>query len=184
MDIIKIVLDKLSSEGINATYEKYRIVWHDEFNHELYIYENNIDYSNGKLAWLQSRNEEDFLLRVFESGESFDWVPVTYNYSGPCDCHLLEFYDDYLIFIYHEKHNVYICIIEDRSVGYFNFHGEEIKRKNDMFFFREYGSLNDPIRRIKVPDLLELEPITRKEAEKDYCVPSTIGYLNFLKSSS
>src|ERR1700759_4197874 len=116
-DVIKLILDKLSDEGIKATYEeKHRIVWLDQFNVEQYIYETNIDYSNGKLSWFQSRDNSKFLLRVFENDKSFSWIPITYNYSEPCDCYLLEFYDDYLIFVYHEKHNIYICIVKDNVV--------------------------------------------------------------------
>jgi len=179
MDTIKAVLDKLKSEGVNATYEeKLRIVWKDQFNREQYIYKTDIDYLDDKLSWFQSSNNSEFLLRVFESGGVFNWIPITYNYSEPCDCHLLEFYDDYLIFIYHEKHDVYICIIKNHDVTHFKFHGDEIKRKNDTFFFREYRSKEDSndVRRLRIPELFELETITEEEAKKENAVPETIGY--------
>jgi len=182
MDIIKLVLDKLKHEGINAIYENSIIVWHDDNNEERYISEKDIDYSNGKLAWFQSSVTSNHLLRLLYNDEAFSWEPITYNHSFGCDCHLIEWHDDYLLFVYREKHDVYICVIKDKVVNNFHFYGEEITRKNDIFFFREYRSQSSNIlKRLKLPELIQLETITEEEASKEGVVIANIGYPNDLR---
>ena len=181
MNIIQTVLEKLKIEGINAVYNEkdYRITWLDPANDEHHIFELDIDYSNGKIAWFQSSYWDKHLLRVFEGNESFSWEPITYNPVFGCDCHLIEWYEGYLIFVYQEKHDVYICILRDKTVSHFNFHGDQILRNKDLFYFKKFRS--DKISCIKIPELIELAQISRELADIQGFLPLTIGYPNNLK---
>lgn len=182
MDVIKIVLDELKNKSIHAIYEKSAITWHDNFNEEHCIYETDIDFLSGKLAWFQSSNSGKHLLRLFNNDECFNWEPITHNNVFGCDCHLIEWNDDYLIFVYREKHDVYICVIKDKVVTYFNFYGEEITRKNDVFFFREYRSQSsNMLKRLKLPELIQLDPVTEEDALKEGIVIASIEYSNNLR---
>ncbi|WP_295796220.1 hypothetical protein [Mucilaginibacter sp.] len=180
MDVTKIVIDRLKHEGINATCNESMIVWYDDFNDECHISEVDIDYSNGKLAWFQSNYWDKHLLRLFyNNGEYFSWEPIT---NDSCDCHLIEWYNDYLVFVYQEKHDNYICVVKDKVVTCFNFHGVEITRKKDVFYYREYRLQNlNILKRIKLPELIQLESITVEEAAKDGIVIANIDYPNDLR---
>jgi hypothetical protein len=72
-----------------------------------------------------------------------------------------------LIFIYQEKHDIYICSIKNKIVNHFNYHGEEIERKDDIISYDTYmNKLHNKVRLIRIPELEELNPIDKSEAER------------------
>ena len=179
MDIINIIIDRLKNENINAVYAESAITWHDDRGKEHSINEIDIAYSNGKLAWFQSDHWNDDLLCLLYGDEYFNWIPVSENEIEYC--HLIEWYQDYLIFVFEEEQGVSICVVKDKAVTHFYYHGIEIGRKNDIIFFREYRSQSlNVIKRLKLPELKLLEPVTAEEALKDGVTIAIIGYPNDL----
>jgi len=176
---ITIVLDILKTEGYNPFLSRYYIVFSDENLKEQEIFVDNIATHENRIAWLQSSSSDNHLLKVFESGRNFNWIPKTYNSSWNCDCHLLEWFNDHLIFIYKEKHDIYICAINDDNVRYFNYHGEAIERNKEIIYFKEYGKDCDDtidVRRIKIPELIELDPVSVESLKEMNLVPKSVDF--------
>lgn len=175
MDLYKLIIDKLEEENINAEIGEFEITYKTE-NDKHFIGKDNIEFDSNKLAWFQSSTNEKHLLRVFENEKNFNWITKTHNQSWDCDCHLLEWFKGYLIFIYKEKHDTYICSIKDGIVKTFNFHGEALERQKEIIFFKEYGEdCNDAIdvRRIKIPELEVLSRVTVESLRELKLVPQS-----------
>jgi hypothetical protein len=184
MEKLQLVLERLRLENYNAVIETeiihekewHQITWKDESGDECHIYQDDIAIEEGKIAWFQSSKRDKHLVKVYENNVSYSWVPETYNPIFGCFCLLLEWYKDHLIFIYQEKHCIYICSIKDNNVNHFHFHGEDIERKGDLISYENYmGGLADKVRLIQIPELIELEPISKEEAEKKRLIPTGLN---------
>jgi hypothetical protein len=55
------------------------------------------------------------------------------------------------------------------------------KRKKEILYFNEYSSDAKFVRRLKLPELTELDPIESIVALETNVVPETIGYTNDLR---
>jgi hypothetical protein len=184
MNKLNIVFERLKQEGyspviITKSFNDSawsEINWVDERKDECSIYEDNISIENNRLTWFQSSKSDRHLLKVYENNDVFTWTPITYNPIFGCTCLLLEWYKNHVIFIYQEKHGIYICSIANKIVKHFYFHGEEIERKGDLISYETYmGRQPNKIRLIKIPELTEPEPIDRMEAEKLGLVPEGLN---------
>ncbi len=182
MDHIQLVLEKLSLRDIHATVNEYDISWLDNAGTEYYIQLANIDSTTDRLAWLQSNEKDEYLLRVFENDTAFNWTPLTYNAYFGCFCNLLEWYNDHLIFCYTEKHDTYICSIREQQVNTFNFNGNKLERNAGTIFFQEYGDESKIVRRMLIPGLEEIEPITEAVAKDGDALPQLVLFSNQLKN--
>ena len=152
------------------------LLWTDENKDDCFIYRTNIAIHENKMAWFQSSKNDHHLLRVFENGTEFSWEPLTHNPVFGCYCLLIEWYRGELIFIYQEKHEVYICAIKNGSVRHFKFHGEDIERKGNLIAYDTYtGKIPGKVRLVQIPELIELEPIDRSEAEKIGLIPTGLN---------
>ncbi|WP_447635123.1 putative collagen-binding domain-containing protein [Flavobacterium microcysteis] len=181
MNKLETVLEIVNGQHLNATVEDDRyIVWKNSLGKTVSINVRNIDIYNGKIAWFQS-NEDDSveLFRVFENNTFFDFVPKTQHPGHGCDIYLVEWFDDSLIVIYHEKHNVVMSSIKDKNITTFEFYGDELIRRNDLLYFKEYNQ-KDAVRVLKIPEIIELESISREEAVKKDLLPETLGFYTVL----
>jgi hypothetical protein len=165
------VLNRLEDQLITPVVDQYAISWKDDWD-EYYIQLENIASEGKNLAWFQSSEKYQYLLRIFYDGGSFNWKPITYNPYFGCSCYLLEWMDEHLIFIYKEKHDTYICVIKDKDVRTFNFHGYELSRAGNIILFNE-GS-DGSVRRLQLPELIELAPISREQASREGILPKII----------
>ena len=171
-------MEKLQQEQFYPTIEgdEWRIIKWIRDDEECFIYESDIDYQENKLAWFQSSDKDNHLLRVFEAEGPFQWTPITYNPVFGCRCLLLEWYQNQLLFIYQEKHDIYICAMEKRIVRYFNFHGEEIERKGSLIAYGTYSNRDpDKVKLIQIPELILLEPIAKNRAERMGLIPTGLN---------
>jgi hypothetical protein len=184
MNKLNIVFEQLKQDGyspviVTKTFNDSdwsEINWVDESKDECSIYQDNISIENNRLTWFQSSKSDHHLLTVYENNDVFTWIPKTYNPIFGCYCLLLEWYKNHVIFIYQEKHGIYICSISNKNVKHFYFHGEEIERKGDLISYETYTNKQpNKIRLIKIPELTEPEPIDRTEAEKLGLVPDGLN---------
>lgn len=171
MDCLNLVLDQLENQGINPVVDEFNVSWLDYSKNEHYISLTNIDCTDEKIAWFQSSDNDEHLLQTVANGEAFKWEPITYNPYFGCTCYLIEWVQDYLIFIYKEKHDTYICSVQGNTVNTFNFHGAKLTRLGDVLLFEKYGEETEDIRRIRIPDLTILDSISRDLAQKDGLLP-------------
>ncbi|GAA5095151.1 hypothetical protein GCM10023210_27530 [Chryseobacterium ginsengisoli] len=182
MDKLNTVAEILNSKHLNAIIEDERnIIWKDSSGLKNSINVDNIDIADGKTAWFQLNvNNGDELFIIFENNTFFEFPPKTMHPRYGCDIYLLECYKDYLILIYHKKHNVVITSVKDKEIITFEFYGDELIRRGELLYFKDYG-LKDSVRRLKIPEIKELESITMKEAIENNTIPETLGYLNDLR---
>src|SRR5690242_10407974 len=105
MEKLQIVIERLRSAGYNAVIksqiihgeEWYQITWEDEKGDECHIYQDDISIEGERVAWFQSSKHDRHLVKIYENGISFSWVPKTYNPIFGCFCLLLEWYKEHLI---------------------------------------------------------------------------------------
>ncbi|MCE3229494.1 MAG: hypothetical protein K0S32_4045 [Bacteroidetes bacterium] len=173
------VIEKLKEQGFDAKIVQWssgkitwdKLLWQNGRD-ECYVMEEDIAIEGNNIAWFQSSFRDNFLLNLYENGELFQWEPEMHNPAFGCICYLLEFYRGYLIFVYREKHEVYICSVKNKKVNYFKFHGELMNRKDDRMSFETYMNKPDgKVRVIKIPELIEVEPIGSITAEETGLTP-------------
>lgn len=165
------VLKRLEDQSITPVVDQYAISWKDDWD-EYYIQLGNIASHGKNLAWFQSSERDQHLLRIFYDGGSFNWQPITYNPYFGCNCYLLEWMDEHLLFIYKEKHDTYICVIKGKDVRTFNFHGYELSRAGNTILF--YEAPDESVKRVQLPELVELAPISREQASREGILPQII----------
>ena len=172
MNLLQRVAEILSSEKIVSEHNGFRLTYQTGTEvHSLIL--DDIAVAENKLAWFQTSNADNHLLRIFENGKNFNWIPITYNQSWNCDCFLLEWFRDHLIFIYKEKHETYICAIRNEEVRHFHFHGEALERKGDTIYYEEYTSDKNFVKRLRLPELEELSPVTAESLRADNLLPKS-----------
>ncbi len=157
MKLINKVVEKLAEEGISSEVEG------NDFNEvcwnlngvKYYVCQSDIAEEGNYLAWLQSSEGDDHLLVVYENGEKFTWEPETYNPAFGCSCIYIGWRKGFLVLVYLEKHDIYICTISDGVVRSYNFHGEEIFIGEDVVSYSSYRDERN--RKVKVISLTTLE---------------------------
>ncbi|WP_305952690.1 hypothetical protein [Emticicia oligotrophica] len=183
MNKIDFVIQKLNQQNINPSVKSEylnnelwnEINWVNNSGDQFSIYENNIDIEGDKVSWFQSNGYDKHTLIIYENNSFFTWTPKTYNPIFGCFCLLLEWYKNHLIFIYQEKHDIYICSVQNKNVKYFNFNGEEIERSNDLISYETYSNKSDLVKIIQIPELVSLPSLNRKEAEKLSLIPTGLN---------
>lgn len=184
MENLQIVLKKLQEENCDAAIVTkegsegpyYEIRWKTKSGDEFHIFDNDIAIEEGRIAWFQSNSRDNHLLKTYENNIPFSWEPRTYNPVFGCYCLLLEWYRDHLIFIYQEKHGMYVSAVKDKNVNHFYIRGDEIERKDNLISYPTYESKRDgKVLLIQIPELIELEPISISEAEEKGLVPSDLN---------
>ncbi|WP_103070604.1 hypothetical protein [Aquimarina sediminis] len=181
----------LESEGVNPRIEPQSLEddsscilkWNIDTD-EHFIYQEDIAINNKDIAWFQSSENDKHLLRVISKENKFEWIPKTYNPVFGCLCLLIEWYENHLIFIYQEKHGIYVCSIRDTKVNDFYIHGGELERKGNRLAYETYqNKLENHVRLIELPSLKELSPISKEEAKKLGLTPQSTNRPNgFLKA--
>jgi hypothetical protein len=169
MDKISIVLELLKLTGIDAsaTNEKLKsIKWKSSKGDEYEIIESDIDCSANNVAWFQSSFHDDLLLVKYENGERFEWVPETYNPAFGCTCIHLEWRGNTLLYIYLEKHDLYVCSINGRDVRHYNFHGEDLNIGKEFVSVGSFGyEKRNEVELLNLPDLDKVKKVTLEEAK-------------------
>ena len=152
-------------------------------NDECEVFEEDIAIQGENIAWFQTNEYDYHLLRVIQKNEKFEWIPKTYNPVFGCNCLLIEWYKGHLLFIYQEKHDIYVCSIKNSKVATFCVKGDELARQRDFLAYETFQNrLKNHIRLIELPSLKELEPITKEEAQDRGLFPQGLnrpnGFLN------
>lgn len=181
MDPISLVAEKLKSENTDFSPGDWQITISPGSSDEYTIHHADIAYADNRLAWFQTDNDYRHLLRVFENGESFDWEPITYNPVFGCDCLLLKWYPGHLIFIYIEKHEIYICCVKNKEVKTSSFHGDQISKRGDTIYYKNFGPDNGFIERFDLAGFTRMEPITSSQATLEKIYPVSIDPITRLQ---
>jgi len=175
----ELVLDILKKQGyspflVNENY--IGIQWIDENADECYIDEDDIDVFSGNIAWFQSSYNDNHILKIYNKGGDFKWTPITHSPIYGCHSILVRWYNDKLLFIYKEKHDIYICSICNETVKHINYYGEELMINKNLL---SYTKFNDTISLLKIPELIELDNITLDKAKEMDLVPEDIRDIDY-----
>jgi uncharacterized protein (TIGR02996 family) len=132
---------------------------------------------NGRVAFLESRSKwnggshdirYDLRLRDFD-GNATSWEPVTYNPYFGCDTRFMEWFGDAVLFIYREKRHTYIA-----RVGFDSLPDYREIADNWVLNGREIGHIGwgeTAVRRLSIPQLVELPPLSITEAAELELLP-------------
>ncbi len=184
------IIEILKLEGHKPEIESHAVKNHSwkqlkwiDGNDECTIYEGDVSVFQDEIAWFQTSRKDNHLLRIVTPGSKFEWVPKTYNPIFGCYCLLIEWYKHHLVFIYQEKHGIYVSSLKGTTVKYFYIHGEELEGKGGLLAYETYqNKMTGYVRLIELPLLNELEPITKEEAELRGLIPQDLnrpdGFLN------
>jgi uncharacterized protein (TIGR02996 family) len=130
-----------------------------------------VGYLESRSKWLDNYHDISYRLRLRDTtGREVSWEPYTYNPFFGCDTQFLEWYGDAGIFIYKEKHDVYICrfgfderptfqaikrewVLDGRAIGY-------------------RGWREKTVRRLSIPALEPLPPLSEMEAARCGLLPA------------
>lgn len=182
MLVYHIIIEILQSEGLKPQIEtqtfkdqSWQVLTCNFEGYSHYIFEEDIAINGDDIAWFQSNEEDQHLLRIIQDGHKTEWIPKTYNPIFGCECLLLEWFEGHLLFIYREKHGIYVCAIKDRQINDFYIHGEELAKKGNKLSYETYqNKLENHVRVIELPSLKELEPITKEAAKKLGLLPQDL----------
>jgi len=180
MELTELVISLLKAKYKNVSYDGLYIGY-DAANQRYNIFIHDIAYNGERLAWFQVDGRDQKRLVIYDDKNVSSWVLVTsmedtYEHF---DCHLIEWDGEYLTFIYHEKHKVYIGSVLGNRGRVFNYHGEMIKRVGNIIYCQEYLH-QGIVRRVFMPSVKELAPVALKQCLSDGIVFDAIGYGNNL----
>ncbi|MFK7798839.1 MAG: hypothetical protein AB8E82_15415 [Aureispira sp.] len=135
------------------------INWKKHGQH-FYVYSVDVVYHKGRLAWFQSSEADIYRLCVLDEGKKWEWEPEMYNPFFGCRCLELCWIGAYLMFVYQEKHDIYIAAVLDGQVKYHNFHGDRFKLTGNKFAYQTYNQHNRAlVSLLEIPSLRPLETI-------------------------
>jgi len=116
-----------------------------------------------------------FHLRVRErSGREAAWEVQTYNPYFGCDVRFLEWYGDVALVIYREKHSTYVCRFGLDSPAEFKAIEDDWVLDGRQLGY--WGDQETSVRRLAIPGLEELPPLSADEAAEWGLLPPTLGY--------
>jgi uncharacterized protein (TIGR02996 family) len=142
----------------------------DEKGYEIELFDAATSGLTGALAYLQCRSKWQsgfcdirYHLHLRDAeGFATAWEPYTYNPYFGCESKFLEWYGDVVIFIYEEKHDHYAARFGFNSPA--RYHKIEDYWVLDGRELAFVGYRKTEVRRLSVPDLEPLPPLTLDEA--------------------
>ncbi|MEE1943900.1 hypothetical protein VRU48_02195 [Pedobacter sp. KR3-3] len=181
MELVQVVIDLLRASYSDVTYDGLHVEY-EAGRGRRSIYVHDIDYADGRLAWHEADGSDNPYLVVYGDGAVWSWAPITGGENSVYfECLLVEWYQGHLLFICFEKNRIYVNSMKDKKIRAFSFYGDELKRKDDVLYCHLYKERN-LVRRVKLPELIEMEPLSLEECRKNGVAPETIGGLNDLSS--
>ncbi len=183
MELVQVVIDLLKASYSDVTFDGLHVEY-EAGRGRRSIYIHDIDYADGRLVWHETDGSNNPYLVVYGDGAVWSWAPIAGGENSvDFECLLVEWYREYLLFICFEKNRIYVNSMKDKKNRSFSFYGDQLNRKDDVLYCRPYKEL-DMVRGVKLPELIEMEPLSLAQCRKDGVVPETIGGLNDLSSKN
>lgn len=137
----------------------------DQLHH--YVYSTDVVYHKGRLAWFQSSEEDVYHLCLLEKNQLWKWEPEMYNPVFGCLCLELYWMGEQLIFMYQEKHDIYIAIVHKGQVKHHNFHGQSYKLTPDKLVYQTHSQrIRKLVSWIDIPNLEKVEEVEWRIAKQ------------------
>jgi hypothetical protein len=139
---------------------------------EYYVYSTDIVYHKGRLAWFQASAQNSYRLCIKYKEDFWEWKPELYNPVFGCLCMALQWVQDHLIFVYQEKHDIYIVSVKDKKLKLNHFNGAKFKLTATHFTYQTYQQESrDLVGVLEIPSLKPLEEIELRAAKQLDLVP-------------
>jgi hypothetical protein len=160
------------------------ITWQDA--HVIEIEENEIAIQGERIAWLErcyptpeTHIEEDFRLKaMINRALIVDWPVTVYNPAFGCDVYLLRWFGEVLVFIYHDKHDLYACNFNANGLIKCRCISHELAILQDQVVYRNWGE-RDKVHVLGLPDLDLQETIRYEEARARGITLDELGSQNW-----
>jgi hypothetical protein len=133
----------------------------------------------GKIAYVQCRAREaangfvdiNFYIHLRESdGKDSAWPIESYNPYFGCDVGFIGWVDQALVLIYREKHDTYVCRVGPGEAPIFRKIADDWIINDRILGYWDWQETS--VRRLSLPTLLPLEPISEEEASAQAVLPS------------
>ena len=135
-----------------------------------------IAYLEERSQWRDEYHDIHYHLHLHDpQGRTAVWEPYTYNPFFGCDTRFMEWYGDVVLFIYREKHNT--CIARFGFDVPARYHETEDYWMLDGREFTFIGYHQKEVRRLSVPELDPLPPLSLAEARARDLMPATPSWL-------
>ncbi len=169
---VSLLKDYLTEKGYDLHLESkeetdfVEIKWKNNGD-EHYVYSVDIVYHKGRLAWFQASKNHHYRLCVVDRDNLWEWEPVLYNPFFGCLSMALRWIEEQLMFVYRDKHDIYIAAVQDGKVKYHKFHGEKFKLTENHFTYQTYSqSGKDLVSMLEIPSLKQLGSIELRAARQ------------------
>jgi uncharacterized protein (TIGR02996 family) len=149
------------------------------FGYEVEITDAATCVRTGAMAYLESQSKTvnhfcdiNYTLRLRgPGGQATSWEPETYNPYFGCRVRFLEWYDNVVLFIYREKHRTYIARVGfDVLPDYREIEHDWVLSGEQLGYI---GYRETVVRRLSIPQLEELPPLSLAEAAERELLPRT-----------
>jgi len=125
--------------------------------------EGGIVYVRSRAKQLESRVDVEFRVHLRDAhGADESWCLETYNPFFGCEVRFLAWFGGSAVLIYREKHHTYACQITPGSLPRFVRTADDWVVRGDTLAFWEWKETR--VRRMSLPDLRPLRPMTEEEA--------------------
>lgn len=130
----------------------------------------------GWIGWVEHREKTleknwvdvNYFLRALVDGKlAIDWTIETYNPFFGCFVGYIAWHGDYLVMGYAEKHDCYVCAlsiageVQRVKLGAI---GTQWCVLGDILAFRSIETRGITVRRLRLPELTELPPLSEEQA--------------------
>ncbi|MBN1873302.1 MAG: hypothetical protein JXA33_03660 [Anaerolineae bacterium] len=185
--LAKIIDHPVTLHRISAL-ERDVISWQDD--HLIEIEEHEVAVSGEKMAWLErhypssaSHIEIDFKIKAL-SGQNIiiDWDVFCYNPAFGCFVHLLRWFEDILVFIYREKHDIYACNFTDKGLVKKVCVSHEISILQDELIYRHWSEPAQ-VHILSLPNLSLLKTLPYEEVLSEGIKPDELGSQNWYNNN-
>lgn len=104
---------------------------------------------------------------MLENSKLWEWEPEMYNPAFGCWCLELHWLERQLVFMYKEKHDIYIAVVDNGQVKCHSFYGEKYKLTPNKLIYQTYSQSNrDLVTWLDVPSLEQVEEIEWRGARQ------------------
>ena len=161
------VTDLYAQNNKVAYYKEGSIVIDSDRKYPIEIDRDHIALNEDKLAWFEEEHYSNYyMLHIYEGEKKLEWEPISHNLSFGCDAYLLKWINKKLLFIYKEKHDIYICIFDNMELTEVHFHGDELFYDGEKVYVKDYHGNGPFVRVIKIPEMRQLSDVSYEELKE------------------
>lgn len=175
-EALDIIDEELFQDNIDTDIVDGKIVWKDNFGAENEIESDQIAVNGDIIAWWQKNEVGKELVRIkIQEGFIINWrPPINTMGTNSMGCSFIEFYNEFLVLKYRDKHRERIFIINTKNIA-----AEEIKLKS----YRKQMKLVDKelyIKEVEGGQIIKIsiqsDEFTKEQIDENYLFSRGINF--------